>query len=169
MFLYIKQPGLIFRFHKKEYQTPIEFPFDKNNMQNLVMQLKNQSIDDFTISPYSIVSKKVSVVQKPHTYTEKTSLHNIGKDTNNLVINALDKLLLKINNVENKINNISNNNITIVDNKHKQTMLQNDNEDSFIPKIDTSDMDIKSNIKVEESQDNSDNVDILRQLLGGNK
>jgi len=175
MFLFIKQPGLIFRFRNKEYRSPIEFPFRIENMQNLLIQLKSQSISNFIISPTSISKKKncnntkkiIEQAVKP----EKTTIEKvINSDSNNAILKVLHHMSSKIDKLENKISTTQHSIVKEV----YQTNLKNtvnkivDNEDMFIPDIEIGDMGIKSNIKTEKSEDNSDNVDALRRLLGGN-
>jgi len=182
MFLFIKQPGLIFRFRNKEYRSPVEFPFRIENMQNLLVQLKSQGISNFFISPTSKKEKtihkntkkkiidqvvKSESVEKP----EKIIIEKvINSDSNDAILKVLHKMSSKIDQLENKISTTQHTIIKEVSQPNLKNTVNRkvNNEEMFIPDIEIGDMGIKSNIKTEKSEDNSDSVDALRRLLGGN-
>jgi len=166
MYLLIEQPGLTFVYNNKEYTSPIEFEFDKHNLPNLLMQLRDADIEQFTISPNSKKRHSSRVVQnivKKEKHVEK----NIDKDQ---LLYLLMKVSDKLNSIEQNIQN-QKSSVTYVTNNEviQQSQNKSESSDLFIPEIDVQGMevDFASNIKSEKNESNQeDSADFLRKLLG---
>jgi len=158
MILYIKQTGQTFRYRRRSYKTPLTFPFAMESVANIVTQLYKQKIVDYTITPDSIriknvIAKNKKIKYEPTVIKEKTNTESTS-DIKGMLLNILDK-----------IDNISINNV--VDKKSVYKKKKND-ENTFIPQIDTKGMGIKTNIRTEKSSNNTtSSADVLRQLLKG--
>jgi len=172
MFLYIKQSNNGFTYRKHYYKTPVEISFDKDSTQRIINLLHKQDITDYNISKKSTFNKKEIDLERS-TSEQSNKVEIIEKEKiiyindNSDIINALETLGNKINNIESKIEKQQNTVIVKESDVSEKQFNKKDDIDAFIPDIDTSGMGIKSNIKAKKSETNSDNVDILRQLLKG--
>jgi len=164
MYLYIKQKNMKFVYRRTIYTTPVELMFDKEYTANIVTQLYKQNITDYMITAIKDIniSRSIQYEKKIIINNIENKRPNVKKTNDNDIKNLLNEISLKIDNIttNSKITTtIINDNIT----KSK------DNENTFIPQIDTSDMEIKTNIKTEKdkSENTIESADILRQLLKG--
>ena len=173
MYLYISQKGKKFIYRNKIYDTPVELSFAKESISSILSKLKIQHIIGYQINPTSnkemIPDNKETIYQSDQTKFDQTKSETVENIT---AIDILNKLGVKIDNLDLKVSSLNlqketTNNISINRNNIKLKDNVQEDEDKFIPSIDTGNMSIKSNIKTEKSNVNHNNVDILKELLKG--
>jgi len=168
MFLYIKHRGLHFRFRNRNYTTPVEIEFEKHQLEDVLIKLRDSDIDDFVISNESKIKRKSRVINN-------VKERNINIDNITSSDEILKILLNKLNDLEEKITQPTVINKTYIGNESssaddKSIKSDIDETDKFIPDIDISGMELDNSdsIKIENSADDSQesSADLLRNVLG---
>jgi hypothetical protein len=170
MFLYIKHRGLHFRFRNRNYTTPVEIEFEKHQLEDVLIKLRDSDIDDFVISNESKIKRKSRVINNVKEKNININIDNITSSDEILKI-----LLNKLNDLEEKIVQPTIINKTYIGNEgssadDKCIKSDIDEPDKFIPDIDISGMELDNSdsIKIENSADDSQesSADLLRNVLG---
>jgi len=175
MFLYIRQSGMNFVFRRTNHKTPCEMTFTREYASSIITQLHKQNIVDYIIteihsSKLSDEIKDYKTIEQSNVIDKQVIIKNNNENTDGIK-DILNELLTKTTKVESKINEISSNPVNIVQQeniKRNKLRKKKDDDNTFIPTINTKGMGIKTNVKSEKSSsDSSSSADILRQLLKG--
>jgi len=179
MFLYIKQKNMKFVYRRSIYETPIEIMFDREYVSTIVNQLYKQNIDDYIITAVNDKKLKSFIEaenKKNKIYKNLNTIQitKIKENENDEIKNILNELSKDSKKLNSKLDDIltkpvyANNVITKSPAISPNNKKSKDDENTFIPQIDTEGMNIKTNIKTEKSiTDASSSADVLRELLKG--
>ena len=155
MYVLIKQKSK-FVYRKKQYVTPLEIIVKPESLPGLVSQLKKQGITYYSISPHSEISVKGSTTKvKPNKSEIQNKIIEYKPSLDEkIILEKLNLILYKLDNLE-------------VKSPSKTTKKSVSDNDTFIPEIDTANMNIKSKTKSSKSEMDEGAADALRQLLKG--
>ncbi len=178
--LMIEQPGLYLNLPgmNKKVRTPISLDISRLNISNIISHLKNLGISNYKIISDNDDHKAIGLDSKFFSTTKNKTKRNIqqpnvneikNKDLDNLnqQMSTIQLMLKKIIEKDPEKQIIYN---TFGSNRNQVEELKNKNlkEDHFIPKIDISNMDIKSTTTKKVAQESEQNIDDIADLLRSN-